>query len=1234
MNTNTVNALPYVQIQSPPLKLLIDTGSFISIIKPSVIEDYFPECIVHSPSIIKTSLGEKEIRYKAKIPAFNEFQCNYEIDFTLFNFHEYFDGIIGLKDLISMNLGIDFQNQRLVNEYHELPFYYRQPDEISFKFEIPSNETLIKDYPVTVKDGEIIVPPCKINNLVVPETLTFAKNYRAYFEIYNYTDKTITVDLQEAFPAIPLCNQFEMHNINISYENSFQPMQKSDFSNLIRTNHMNADEREAIIKICEKYSDVFHKEDEILTFTNQVKHDIKTKDEIPVHTRSYRFPYCHKTEVKTQIDKMLKDGIIRPSSSPWSSPIWIVPKKPDASGKRKWRIVVDYRKLNEKTVDDRYPIPNITDILDKLGRCNYFSTLDLASGFHQIEMDKNSIPKTAFNVEHGHFEYLKMPFGLKNAPATFQRLMDNVLKDLQGKICLVYMDDIIIFSTSLQEHIANLKLIFDKLRQSRLKIQLDKSEFLRKEVEFLGHIVTPEGVKPNPNKIKVIQNFPIPKTARDIKSFLGLLGYYRRFIKDFAKLTKPFTKCLKKGQKIEHTPEFLECFENCKKLLINDPILIYPDFSKEFNLTTDASNFSISGILSQGPIGNDRPVAYASRTLNPAEQNYSVIERELLSIVNFTKYFRPYLFGRKFNIVTDHKPLVWLFNMKDPNSRLVRWRLKLEEFDYKIIHKKGKENTNADCLSRIEVNVNENESVIPNYDLSENNKLISDFSETNPLKNPENTKTLSTSNETQHSSVENPIISIPITDDPVNMYKNQLLITHSKQSLATLIRKSHDEYFGNTRHTLIIPKVPNEQALIGALKQFFTPRMTYTLKFIDLDVMPFVITTIQNHFKYDSVKFRQSNTLLKDVTEESRQKELIKYHHEGKTCHKGINEVKTSLSKLYYWPKMIDDITLYINSCEICQKSKYERHPNKIIFQNTPIGNKPFDLIYIDTFKISNQTFLTIIDSFSRYAQAYPILLNSIDLLNAILIFISHFGIPRQITSDGGSEFHNHALIEFCKKHKIKLHFTTIYNPNSNSPVERFHSTISEDLRILKLTNPAENIKVLMSYAIIGYNNSYHSSTKYTPFQIVKGDDDKQTPFDLSDDRIVTQYVQNHQNLMSTIFERVKINNDKSRLIDKTNDNRILPPRLEKNQKVYIKGNLRDSKITPKYKCAQVKQNLDNKFMTSKNKIYHKMKLKPERKLKPPIVSDNVVCNDHDYTRTVVADNADKEFPTTSRSTH
>src|SRR5436189_3800851 len=264
------------------------------------------------------------------------------------------------------------------------------------------------------------------------------------------------------------------------------------------------------------------------------------------------------------------------------------------------QIVIKMRKLNEKTIDDKYPIPNINDILDKLGRCKYFTTLDLVSGYHQIEVTPNDIPKTAFNVENGHYDFTRMPFGLKNAPSTFQRLMNHVLREYIGNICLVYLDDIIILGNSLEEHLENIRKIFQTLRQANLKVQINKSNFLRKEVEYLGHIVTENGVKPNPNKIAEIKNFPIPKNQKEIKSFIGLIGYYRRFINKFAKITKPLTKALRKGATIDlNNEQYKQSFETCKNLLTNDPILQYPDMTKTLIVTTDASNIAIGTLLTQ-----------------------------------------------------------------------------------------------------------------------------------------------------------------------------------------------------------------------------------------------------------------------------------------------------------------------------------------------------------------------------------------------------------------------------------------------------------------------------------------------------------------------------------------------------------------------------------------------------------------------------------------------------------
>lgn len=464
--------------------------------------------------------------------------------------------------------------------------------------------------------------------------------------------------------------------------------------------------REEIRNICNEYHDIFKLEGDKLTSTKGIQHTIPTPT-IPrgkaITLKNYRLPEKHKIEVEKQINDMLDQGIITESQSPWNFPLIVVPKKIDASGKRKWRLCIDFRKLNDKSIGDSYPLPNIQEILDKLGRARYFSALDCASGYWQIPIAKEDQCKTAFSTNTGHYEFTRMPFGLKAAPATFQRLMNNVLSGTLGSRCLVYLDDIVIYGESMKEHNAKLREVFQQLRNYNLKIEPDKCEFLKSELQYLGHIVTADGVKPDPEKTRAVSQFPIPKKAKDVKSFLGLVGYYRKFISEFSKIAIPLTRLLKKDTVWKWEKAEQESFDKLKEMLVQAPILQYPNFQKPFILTTDASNYAVGAILSQGELGKDLPIAYASRTFNNAEINYSVCEKELAAIIWACKHFRPYLLGTKFTIVTDHKALKWIFNVKDPGSRLMRWKLLLEQYDYEIIHKAGKRNVNADALSRYPV---------------------------------------------------------------------------------------------------------------------------------------------------------------------------------------------------------------------------------------------------------------------------------------------------------------------------------------------------------------------------------------------------------------------------------------------------------------------------------------------------------------------------------------------------
>ena len=321
--------------------------------------------------------------------------------------------------------------------------------------------------------------------------------------------------------------------------------------------------------------------------------------------KPYRHAQSTSDEIRNQIQKQLDSGILKESKSPYTSPIMIVPKKMDASGQRKFRVVVDFTTLNEKVIGDAYPLPNITEILDHLGKGQYFSVFGLVSGFHQVETHPEDRNKTAFSTPKGHFEYMRMPMGIKNAPATFQRLMDNVITGMHGTEAFIYLDDIILHSESLEDHDIKVRRLFSRLRWANLKLQPDKCDFLRTEVAYLGHIIGREGVRPNPDKITAIKNFPIPKTVKAIRQFLGLSGYYRRFIKDYAQLAKPLTDLLKKEVEFTWGNEQVRSFRKLRRYLCKHPILQYPDFSKTFKLTTDASEHAIGAVLTQDVLTQD-----------------------------------------------------------------------------------------------------------------------------------------------------------------------------------------------------------------------------------------------------------------------------------------------------------------------------------------------------------------------------------------------------------------------------------------------------------------------------------------------------------------------------------------------------------------------------------------------------------------------------------------------------
>lgn len=666
---------------------------------------------------------------------------------------------------------------------------------------------------------------------------------------------------------------------------------------------------------------------ETLPFTTAIKATIRTMNDDPVWVKQYPYPISDHDFVNNEIEKLLENGIIQKSFSPYNSQIWTVPKKgTDENNKPKRRMVIDYSKLNSQTIRDHYPIPDINLTLQNLGNAKLFSTIDLESGFHQVMIREPDREKTAFAINGAKYEFIRMPFGLKNAPSIFQRCVDDILRPFIGKFVYVYIDDVLIYSNTPEDHMEHIRIVVNALHEANMKISSEKSHFFKTSTEFLGHIIKNGRITVDPMKTETIQNYPIPATLKELRSFLGLTGYYRKFIKDYAKIVKPMTIHLRgeNGQVgknhsakiiINFDEAAIDSFESIKQKLCEQIELYQPDFNKPFELTTDASNFAIGAVLSQGK----HPITFISRTLNQTEQNYATNEKELLAIVWSLQKLRNFLYGiADLTIYKDHQSLKYSISEKNPNSKLKRWKNQIDEFGARIEYKPGNENIVADALSRVNTT----------------------------------TGVINTLQSSDHSVSSSPIEEIHRTPKSVNNFRNQIHILYSDT----------DELIGSTifpnYHVHTIRYTSIRRLLSNLVHSISNQNINaiHTTEEIFFEIK----TEIKN--KFPTAKLVYSPTKAIDVTDRDEQLRIIKNTHER--AHRNYKNNILEISEKYFWPQIRKDCKKNAIKCEICLTEKYERQPKKEILKPTPIPGEPGHSIHMDIFHLRNRLFVSTSDRF------------------------------------------------------------------------------------------------------------------------------------------------------------------------------------------------------------------------------------------------------------------------------
>ena len=846
------------------------------------------------------------------------------------------------------------------------------------------------------------------------------------------------------------------------------PLTKKQLETLKINPKLAPKEKDELVSLLTEYQDIFAWDDSQLGYTDRVQHRIQVTDDTPMAQPYRRIPPAHLEEVRSHLEGLMDRGVIRPSTSPYAAPIVVVRKK-----NGELRVCCDFRKLNAITKKDAFPLPRIQDTLDALTGARYFSTLDLASGYHQVAMHPDDVEKTAFCTPFGLFEWTRVPFGLTGAPALFQRLMQSVLNDYVFRILLIYLDDILCYGSSFQSHLENVEAIFKRLREVGLRLNPEKCSFCQESVQFLGHVVSSDGVRTDPGTIRAVQDFPTPTTLQQVRRFAGLAGYYRRFVKDFAKMARPlhelcakvhakFPKDSKKGERRPlaelWTPECQLAFNHLKNALVTSPVLGYSDFRLPFLLELDASLDGLGAILSQDQPEGRKVIAYASRSLRPTEKNiknYSSQKLELLALKwAVCEKFRGYLLGGFFHAFTDNNPLAYI-NTAKWGAVEQRWVAELAAFNFEIHYKKGKNNQAADALSR------------------------------DPVDEPEGPDDV----ETAVTLVQATIIpeavmeaarSVPVV--PVSAVKvNEILPPD------LILAQSQDSDVQPIFKAVTVGSLPTKQERI----KLSAVSKTYLQHWTRLSLRDGVLVK-QNRDPLGEV-------FVQLVIPKALQGNALTMAHE-ENGHQGRQRTLEILQRRCYWPNMATHVANHCLSCVRCQLGKdhrqvYQKHGHLTASQ--PLEVLALDFVTMEVASNGIEHALVMTDVFTKYAVAVPTKDQTAKTVVEVLLkhWITSMGVPHRLHSDQGKCFEAEVVNELCDHYNISKSRTSARNPQGNGICERFNRTLFGLLRTLTPEQKLKWPKYLPELVQL-YNSTPHAATRLSPHEVLFGTEPR-LPIDL-----------------------------------------------------------------------------------------------------------------------------------------